>query len=453
MMYRSKILKAHPAVLVLASFLLVIILGTLALKLPLSTRIGEIPWVDALFTATSAVCVTGLVVVDTGSYFTLFGQCVILALIQMGGLGVMTISVALFRWVGKSVSFRHRMVMQDLFSHSPRKDIFGLIRNVIFFTLGAELLGAVLLTMHWSRELPFPKALYMGVFHAVSAFCNAGFALLPDSMMRYSDDLLLNTTICMLIVLGGIGFPVLHDLQSRWRDRKKKRVRLTIQTKTVLATTAVLIIAGALMFAFLEREALGGTQSLAHLSLTSLFQSITCRTAGFNTVDIASLQDATLAMMLFLMFFGASPGSCGGGVKTTTLALAIMFTLNRIKRKRRVNIFKKSVPVETVNRSLSLILVSIGIISVVLFMLLVGNTGSKGTGHSFLKYLFETVSAFGTVGLSMGLTPELSSWGKGWIITTMLIGRIGVLAFSYIIIGVGTMTDGIEHAEENIMIG
>jgi trk system potassium uptake protein TrkH len=272
-------------------------------------------------------------------------------------------------------------------------------------------------------------------------------------MMRYSDDLLLNTTICMLIVLGGIGFPVLHDLQSRWRDRKKKRVRLTIQTKTVLATTAVLIIAGALMFAFLEREALGGTQSLAHLSLTSLFQSITCRTAGFNTVDIASLQDATLAMMLFLMFFGASPGSCGGGVKTTTLALAIMFTLNRIKRKRRVNIFKKSVPVETVNRSLSLILVSIGIISVVLFMLLVGNTGSKGTGHSFLKYLFETVSAFGTVGLSMGLTPELSSWGKGWIITTMLIGRIGVLAFSYIIIGVGTMTDGIEHAEENIMIG
>ncbi|MBN1931504.1 MAG: ATPase [Desulfobacterales bacterium] len=456
MTFRGRRYKAHPAIVVLTSFLLVIIVGVIALKLPFSTKSGAITWVDALFTATSAVCVTGLVVVDTGSYFTSFGQSVILILIQIGGLGVMTISVALFRWIGRIISFRHRMIMQEMFAHSPREDIFNLIKNIIFFTLGVEFFGGILLTIHWARELPILDAVYMGMFHSISAFCNAGFALFPDSMMRYSNDLLFNVIICCLIVIGGIGFPVIYDLQAWLMNRRKKRVSLAVQTKTVLLTTVSLIIAGALLFAFLERQSFGETQTLSNRLLIPLFQSITCRTAGFNTVDIASLREATLALMIFLMFFGASPGSCGGGVKTTTLALVVMFTLARIKRKRRVNMFKKSVPIETVNRSLSLILVSIGIVSIVLFMLLIrapGNQDIDGGNNFFLGYFFETVSAFGTVGLSMGITPELSIWGKGWIILTMLIGRIGVLAFSYIVIGVGTMTEGIEHAEENIMIG
>jgi trk system potassium uptake protein len=457
MTLRTKILKAHPATFVLASFLLAITAGTLMLKLPISTKTGYyLPWVDALFTATSAVCVTGLVVVDTGSYFTTFGQCMILLLIQIGGLGVMTISVALFRWIGRNVSFRHRMVMQDLFAHTPREDIFGLVKSIVLFTLGAEVIGAVLLTIHWSRELPFLRAVYTAVFHSVSAFCNAGFALFSDSMVRYSDNLLVNTTVCSLIVAGGIGFPVLYDLQSWFERRKEKRVRLSIQTKTVLMTTLVLIVSGALMFAFLERQALGNAQSLLHHILASLFQSITCRTAGFNTVDIGSLKDATLAMMIFLMFFGASPGSCGGGVKTTTLALLTAFTVSRVRRRRRVNMFKKSVPTETVTRSVSLILVAIGIISVILFFILIGD--SVG-GHEvadprryFLEYLFETVSAFGTVGLSMGITPELNTWGKCMIILMMILGRVGVLTFSYIIVGTGT-ANGIEYSEENLMIG
>lgn len=457
MVSRAKILKSHPAILVLSSFLLAIILGTIALKLPVATQNGFIPWVDAFFTATSAVCVTGLIVVDTGSYFTFFGQCVILTLIQIGGLGVMTISVALFQWLGKTVSFRHRLVMQDLFAHTPRADIFGLVKSIFLFTIGAELVGAVFLTIHWQNELGFSKALYNGIFHSVSAFCNAGFALFPDSMMRYSDGLLLNTTICMLIVLGGIGFPVLYDLQSWLHKRKDKRVRLSIQTKTVLVTTLALITSGALMFAFLERQPLGEADSFSYRLLTPIFQSITCRTAGFNTVDIASLNDATLAMMLFLMFFGASPGSCGGGVKTTTLALLTAFTLSRIKKSQRVNIFKKSIPNETVTRSVSLILVSAGIICLVFFMLLVGTSGNEnipqGMHGSFLGYLFETVSAFGTVGLSMGLTPELNYWGKCWIILTMIIGRVGVLTFSYIIVGTGRTINGIEYSEENLMIG
>jgi len=456
MTVRSRVLKAHPATLVLVSFLLAIAAGTLLLKLPISSKIGHISWVDALFTATSAMCVTGLTVVDTGSCFTLFGQCVILAFIQIGGLGVMTISVALFRWIGRIVSFRQRMAMQDLFSHTPREDIFSLVKSIVMFTLLAEAMGAVLLTIHWSREMPLLPAVYTAVFHSVSAFCNAGFALFSDSMVRYSDALLLNTAVCILIVVGGIGFPVLYDLQSWFVRRKEKRVRLSIQTKTVLLTTLILIVSGALMFAFLERQVLGETQSLPYRVLVPVFQSITCRTAGFNTIDIASLREATLAVMLFLMFFGASPGSCGGGVKTTTLALLTAFTLSRVRKRRRVNMFKKSIPTETVTRSASLILVSIGIIGVVLFLLLAGDSatgravsGSKGL---FLGYLFETVSAFGTVGLSMGVTPGLSVWGKCWIILMMIIGRVGVLTFSYIIVGTGA-TNGVEHSEENLMIG
>lgn len=409
-----------------------------------------------MFTATSAVCVTGLVVVDTGSFYTTFGQCVILALIQIGGLGVMTVSVALFRWLGRSVSFRQRMAVQDLFAHTPRADIFGLIRSVVLFTFGAEVVGAAVLTALWSREQPFTEAAYSGIFHSISAFCNAGFSLFADSMVRFSGNIGLNLTICGLIVLGGIGFPVLYDIECWLKCRNGQRRKLSVQTKTVLLTTAILVVAGAGMFAFLERQALAETTSFSHRVLSPTFQSITCRTAGFNTVDIASLQDGTLAIMIFLMFFGASPGSCGGGVKTTTLALMAAFTFSRVRRKRRVNLFKKSIPSETVTRSLSLVLVSIGIIGLVLFFILAGNTNlDSGLTHaqrSFLAYLFETVSAFGTVGLSMGVTPELNTWAKCWIILMMIVGRVGVLTFSYIVVSTG-QTNGIEYSEENMMIG
>jgi len=452
----SRILKAHPAILVLSSFLLTIAAGAILLKLPVSITTGHITWQDAIFTATSAACVTGLVTVDTGSCFTLFGQIVILLLIQIGGLGVMTFSVALFRWIGRSVSFRQRMIMQDLFAHTPREDILALVRTIVLFTLITESAGAVFLAVHWSREFPFAKAVYMAVFHSVSAFCNAGFALFPNSMVRYSDKLLLNVTLSTLIVLGGIGFPVLYDLQSWFLKRRTKRIRLSVQTRTVLITTVVLIISGALMFAFLERQAPDRPKSLSYRILTPVFQSITCRTAGFNTVDIASLKNATLAMMTFLMFVGASPGSCGGGVKTTTIALLTVFTLSRVRRGRRVNMFKKSIPTETITRSVSLILVSLGVICLIFFLILVGDSAS---GHelitqqrTFLAYLFETVSAFGTVGLSMGITPELTAWAKGLIVLMMIIGRVGVLTFAYIIVGAGT-TSGVEYSEENLMIG
>jgi len=453
---RSRILKLNPATLILFSFFLVILSGTVLLKIPASTTAHTIPWIDALFTATSAVCVTGLIVMDTGTAFTVFGQWVILALIQIGGLGIMTISVALFHWMGRRISFHQRMAMQGLFSSQPREDIFNLVRNIVLMTLGVEFLGAVFLTLHWSREFGFGQAVFQAVFHSVSAFCNAGFALFPDSMMKYGDSYLLNAVVCCLIIIGGIGFPVLYDLQSWFKLHKIKRFRFSVQTKTVLVTTLMLILLGALFIYITERQGFLDGRPVGFKILTCLFQSITCRTAGFNTVDIGALKDATLIIMIFLMFFGASPGSCGGGVKTTTLALLTGFTLSGIRRKTRVNLFKKSIPAETVDRSITLVLVSIGIIGLVIFMMLVGDsiTGheihqSRGT---FLLYFFETVSAFGTVGLSMGATPELSMWGKSMIIIMMVIGRVGVLTFSYIIVGTGP-TNGIERSEENMMIG
>ena len=457
MLNRSRMLKMHPAALVLLSFLLLILAGVLLLKLDISTTEGHISWIDALFTATSAVCVTGLIVVDTGTFFTTFGQWVILALIQLGGLGVMTISVALFTWIGRSISIRHRLIMQDLFAHTPRQDIYRLVRSVILFTLATESLGALLLTWHWSRELPLNQALYYGIFHSISAFCNAGFALLPDSMVRYGGSWLLNLTVCSLIIVGGIGFPGLYDLQSRYLDRKKKSMRLSVQTKTVLLTTVLLIAGGALTFGLLESGSpIFSGKSLSERALISLFQSITCRTAGFNTVDIGALREVTIVMMISLMFVGASPGSCGGGVKTTTLALLFSFVISRIRHKRRVNMFRKSIPEATVTRSMSLVILSTAIINLVLFMLLLSdsyiNAGEGQTKINTLQYLFETVSAFATVGLSTGITSFLTTWDKYWIVLVMIIGRIGVLTFSYIIVGTDA-SGGKEYSEENMMIG
>lgn len=452
----SRILKLHPATLVLGSFLTLILLGTLALMLPPCTAGGRIAFVDALFTATSAVCVTGLTVVDTGTFFALPGQCIILALIQIGGLGLMTISVAMFRWLGRSIPIRQHLAMQDMFAHTPRKDIYRLVKSLFRFTLAAELIGAALLILHAGGRQPLGETIFAGVFHAVSAFCNAGFSLFSDNMTRFGGDAPVNAVLCALIVVGGIGFPVLYDLQSWAVRRRRERVRLAVQTKAVLLTTFVLIAGGALMFAILERKTLAAAPSAAHRLLVPLFQSITCRTAGFNTVDISSLQDATLVMMIFLMFVGASPGSCGGGVKTTTLALLAAFSLNRIRRGRRVSLFRKSIPAETVTRSVALVLVSLAMIGMVVFLILAADAVSgrtaPGAHGPFLGYLFETVSAFGTVGLSTGLTTALSAWGKVLLIATMIVGRVGVLTFSYILVGTG-VAGRVEYSEENLMIG
>lgn len=454
----SRVLDLHPASLVIAGFVGLILIGAGLLMLPPATRSGQISFIDALFTATSAVCVTGLTVQDTGGYFTIFGQIVILVLLQIGGLGLMTVSVMLFTIIGKSIPFRHRMALQDVFAHTPRADIVQVVKTIFIFTIAVEVLGALCLFSCWRRLMPMDTAMYQAVFHSVSAFCNAGFSLFSDSLMRFSGHWGVNITVCLLIILGGIGFPVVHDMYRRISTRRVKRSKLSVQTKSVLITTAALIIGGAVFFWVLETAHAMAGRPVGESIWIAVFQSVTCRTAGYNSIDIASLHDATLIVMVFLMFFGASPGSCGGGVKTTTLALIVAFTISRIRKKKRVNLFKKSIPPETVSRSLSLILVCGTLIGFVLFLILAGNAVEIDFAHgaegrfTFISYLFEAVSAFGTVGLSTGVTPALSAWGKFWIILLMLVGRVGILTFSYIIVG-GGGSEGIEYAEENIMIG
>jgi len=449
---KSRLRQSHPTSLLLMSYLAAIGVGMSILMMPAATVSGHIGWIDALFTATSAVCVTGLIVVDTGSYFTPFGQGVILFLIQIGGLGIMTISVALFQIIGKKVVFQQRMAMQEVFSHTPREDIYYLIRSVLFFSFMIETLGAIILFLYWRPAYPFSEALYKAVFHSVSAFCNAGFSQFSNSLMDAQGSVVLNATVCGLIVLGGIGFPVVYELYRRGVLREKGKV--SIQTKSVVITTIGLIVAGVLIIMVSEKTlvpSMGWGKGL----LTALFQSITCRTAGFNTLDIASLNTATLLFMMFLMLVGASPGSCGGGMKTTTFAVLTAFSWSRLMRYKCVNLFGKTIPQDTVTKSISVLVFSLAAICIAVFLILFidPDHGARVQGHrQFLSFLFETVSAFGTVGLSMGVTPALTLSGKLVIIVLMIIGRVGVPAFTYIIAGGGS-TKGIRYAEENMMIG
>ncbi len=448
--------KMSPATLLLLSFIGAIFFGAMLLMLPFSTVSGNITFINALFTATSAVCVTGLIVVDTGTYFSIPGQLIILVLIQLGGLGIMTVSVILFQFLGKIISFRQRMAMQETFAHTPRKDIYRLIKSIFIFTFLIEAAGVFFLFLHWYKEFSVTKAFYMSLFHSVSAFCNAGFSLFENSLMDYPDSLLLNFTICGLIVLGGIGFPVVYELYNvRSKKRAGKTTKISVHTKSVLTTTFILIFSGTIFFLLLEPNYSLKGFSFTNSLLPSLFQSITARTAGFNTIDFSLLGNATASLIIFLMFIGASPGSCGGGIKTTTLFVLFSLVKNRLRGNNKVNAFKKSLGEGSLSKSISILLISISFITLIFFLLLLtGQLGERATENAYMyrSYLFEVVSAFGTVGLSMGATNMLNGTGKLLIIFTMLIGRVGILTFSYVLAGTKG-SGGLEYAEENIMVG
>lgn len=442
----------HPSLLLLLSYILAIVLGTVALLLPASTVKGAINFIDALFTATSAVCVTGLIVVDTGSCFTLLGQCIILFLIQIGALGIMTISVMLFQIIGKRVFFQQRMAMQEVFSYTPREDIYSLIRSVLIFTVLTELAGALILFFYWDNAYSLSKAAFLAVFHSVSAFCNAGFSLFESSLMAERSSFTINVTIMVLIVLGGIGFPVVYEIYTRLRGKQDEKI--SIQTKTVIITSIILILAGALII-LISQEEMIQTLGLGQGIQAALFQSVTCRTAGFNSLDISSLNTAVLLFMMFLMLVGGSPGSCSGGIKTTTLAVLTTFSWSRLRGLKCVNLFHKTIPRKTVTKSVLLIVLSLFTICFAVFLILLVDPehGSRAEGNrQFLTYIFESVSAFATVGLSMGVTTKLTAFGKTMLIILMIIGRVGVPAFTYILADTGA-PKGIQYAEEDMMIG
>lgn len=457
MRHRFKKLTANfltPERTLILSFVLIMITGTCLLNLPYAARETPASFIDALFTATSAVCVTGLIVKDTGSFYSHFGQVVILILIQVGGMGIMTFSVFFYLLLGRSIGFGDRRIIQDTFSQSPIRNMYVLLKSVFLYTMAIESIGLLVLFIGWRDSFPLMTALYFSLFHAISAFCNAGFSLFSDSLVGFQDNIPVNLSITSLIILGGIGFIVLKEI-FEIGFRKKAPSRISLHSKVVLTTSVTLIVLGTLFVFFIERDNTLLNFSLGRQILVSYFQSVTSRTAGFNTIPMINLSNATCFIFILLMFIGASPGSCGGGVKTTNLATLVSLAFNRYKGREQANLFRRTIPNETVSRSVSIILASILVVTIITILLLITQLGDISHTESrgmFLEYLFETVSAFGTVGLSMGVTAGLDSAGKLIIVVMMLLGRLGPLTLAFAMAR-RVKKGEFQYAEENIIVG
>jgi trk system potassium uptake protein TrkH len=448
--------RVHPSRTIILSFLGAIFIGWILLSLPQASTKAPLSLVDSLFTATSATCVTGLIVVDTGSQFTKFGQVVILILIQLGGLGIMTFSSFFLIFLGGRLSIKHRMLIQESFSQFPSKDMFHLVRLVISFTLFIEFLGALALYGRFVQMFPPGQAAYHAIFHSVSAFCNAGFSLYETSFVAFQNDLLVNAVMTALIIIGGIGFFVLADLSLIERLSSFRRLkRFSLHTKMVFAVTGSLIVVGTLLVLALEwQNGLAGKPFGTKL-LASFFQAVTARTAGFNTSATGQLTNATLFLLVMLMFIGASPGSTGGGIKTSTFGILVALLLSRLKGRRRVELFHRTIPLNIVGKAFSVAALAVITIAVVTMALSVTEGGlmlSKMGRGRFLELLFETTSAFGTVGLSTGVTPNLTTLGKIIVFITIFIGRVGPLTLA-LAIGQRVSRRRFEFPEENVMVG
>jgi trk system potassium uptake protein TrkH len=454
---RRRAHRLHPAAALVASFAAAILAGTTLLLLPASSTREPLSPLDALFTATSAVCVTGLTVVDTGTRLSPFGQAVVLALVQAGGLGIMTFAVFFALLTGRQISFRDRLVIQDSLHHSPTAELRRLVRHILALTFAVEAVGAGLLWLRFRSEFAPARALYVSAFHSISAFCNAGFALFPDSFTRYRGDPWLTLVLTGLVVAGGLGFLVNMELrdQVRLRWRGQRAGRLTLHTRLVLVVTAGLLAAGGLSFLVLEWGNLLLDLPLGEKLLASWFHAVTPRTAGFNTVDYGRARAATLFLTVLLMFVGASPGSTGGGIKTTSLGLLLALAWARWTGRERTSLFRCTLPESAINRALAVTLTAWAVSSAGLMLLLLAEQGPRPhdeTDPRFLALMFEAVSAFGTVGLSTGVTPSLSGAGRVVVILLMLVGRVGPLTAA-LAIGRRRAAPPFRYAEENVMVG
>lgn len=420
-----RLMKLSPPQILVLGFASIIMIGALLLMLPISSTSGNsLQFIDALFTATSATCVTGLVVMDTGTSFTVFGKTVIMVLIQIGGLGFMTMASLFALVLKRKISLRDRLILQEAMNQGSMEGIVRLIRRVLIYSLVIEGSAAILLALRWAIDMPLGRAIYFGIFHAVSMFNNAGFDIFGDyrSLTGYVYDPLVNIVVMFLIVSGGIGFIVMSDLVEFRKTR-----RLSLHSKVVLFTTTALILIGALVifiFEFTNTRTLGSLNFGGKI-LSAFFQSVSPRTAGANTVDIAGLRQATQFFMVILMFIGASPGSTGGGIKTTTFMIIIGAVIAMLRGREDIVLFRYRLAQERILKALTITLLALLLVVSVSMVL------STTEDSNFLMILFETTSAFATVGLSMGLTPELSIIGKVLICLTMFAGRLGPLTLAY----------------------
>lgn len=444
-------LNLHPSQVLSLSFLFIILVGTGLLMLPRATSSGHsMPFIDALFTATSATCVTGLIVKDTGTYFSLFGQLVILSLIQIGGLGIMTFSsffVLIFR---RNISLREKSLVKEILNY----DLLGVVTQVlkysILLTFFLEFLGAIFLFLSWKNAFhSTSQAIYSSIFHAVSAFCNAGFSLNSNSLESFTSNYGVLLTVSSLIILGGLGFPVLINIfRLPLFERFKTKLKVySLHTKLVLTVSLLLITIGTILILTTEWSNTLSGLSPGEKIINAFFQAVTPRTAGFNSIPISQVSLITLSILMLLMYIGASPGSTGGGIKTTTIGVLIASLKAIIRNKPSIEMYKREIPLDVFHRAIVVLLVS-GIYIFLAFSLLL-----VFTPLPFEKLLFEEISAFATVGLSTGITPELNSIGKLIIIFSMYFGRVGVLTLILAIMKPIDKEQRYRYPSANVMVG
>lgn len=420
--------QRSPTEILIFGFAFFILFGAFLLMLPISSRSGEATgFINALFTSTSSVCVTGLVVVDTGTYWSVFGQTVMCVLVEIGGLGFMSFATMFFVLAGKRITIKDRILIQSSVNMDSLSGIVKFAKYIFFSSFIIQAIGALLLAIVFVPEFGWVTGIGYSVFHSVTSFCNAGFDLMGNysSFTRYVDNYIVNIVICGLIVLGGLGFAVTSDLIYVRKFRK-----MSMHSKVVLVITGIMLIGGLIFFFIFEfnNPATMGNLSLHGKFLASMFQSVTPRTAGSNTVDISSLTTPSIFLTMILMFIGASPGSTGGGVKTTTMGIIVLTVASVLVGKKDVVAFKRTIVGPVIRRAISILFIASGLVIFMIFVLL-----CTEPGVSFERIVFEVLSAFGTVGLSMGVTPGLSMGGKLAISLTMFIGRLGPLTIAYAI--------------------
>jgi trk system potassium uptake protein TrkH len=424
-------LERYPARVSLYWYSAILAIGTTLLFLPVSFRPGREPisFIDALFTATSALCVTGLSVRSTAHDFSWFGQFVILALIQLGGVGIMTVTTFVLFQLGGRSGLRHRAVIAETLGAGPNQDLKWILGRVLILSLTIELLGAILLFIRFALTDHLGSALWNSVFLSVSAFCNAGFALHDANLVPVRDDWVVNCVIMGLIISGGFGFPVMIDLTrtiprgwpNAWYD-------LHLHSKLMIMASATAIVLGALFTLALEWDGVFASLPAEQKILPAFFHSVSCRTAGFNTVDIGAMRDATVFLSIILMVIGAGPCSTGGGVKISTVALLIMQAYSRFRGRSHINLFRRTIPEESIDRALASIMFYLIVATFAFIIILVveeNHALAEGTRWQFRDIMFEVVSALGTVGLSTGITAAFSTMGKSILIALMFMGRLG----------------------------
>ena len=434
--------KLTPPQFLVLSFASVIIIGSLALITPWAANCPT-RYIDALFTSASAVCVTGLVVLDTGTHWTTFGQTIIMLLIQVGGLGVMAFATSFALLLGRKIHLKERLIMQQAINTSTVGGVVRIFRYLLGFTFLTETLGALILAIRFTPMMGIKKALWFGLFHSISAFNNAGFDLFGDfkSITGFTSDITINLVISSLIIIGGLGFYVSYELYHYRQTRS-----LSLHTKIVLITTTALIIIGTILLLGSEYHHAFKNMPLGTKLLAAYFQSVSPRTAGFNSIDLNSLFVSSQLLIVILMFIGASPGSTGGGIKTSTFTLLLAAMFSQLRGKKDTEIMERRIDTNDVLQALTLVMMATFTVILVTFLIALDHQGD------FMKILFEVTSAFGTVGLTLGLTTELNTIGKALLIATMLLGRVGPLTLGFALAYKEKQPE-IRYAKGKIMIG